>query len=84
MSFIYIASDGWRRMTNSFLPRFLHLNISPGTSLNWTRISAFLELSAFPALSIKGTPATSSLCMRRTMVAKVGVFELSGTVGSSL
>lgn len=31
--------------------------MSPGTSLNCTRTSAFLELSALPALRMKGTPA---------------------------
>lgn len=36
--------------------RSIHLNISPGTSLNWTRISAFLEFKAFPAFRMKGTP----------------------------
>jgi hypothetical protein len=40
-----------------------HLKISPGTSLNCTRISAFLESKALPAFMIKGTPAES-----RTMV----------------
>lgn len=95
VSFMYMASEGCRRITNSFLPCFLpkqwdslcnkglqvweteyvksnenkitqsqfkrskaiHLKMSPGTSLNWTRISAFLEFKAFPAFSIKGTPA---------------------------
>ncbi len=36
-----------------------HLKISPGTSLNCTRISAFLESKALPAFMIKGTPAAS-------------------------
>lgn len=93
-------------------PSALHLNMSPGTSLNWTLISAFLEFNAFPAFSMNGTPAKDgvgnenkergniaykfkkkfqgtipshlSLCIRRTTVEKVGVFEWSGTVGSSV
>jgi hypothetical protein len=39
------------------------LNISPGTSLNWTRISAFLEFNAFPAFSMKGTPEKQSMAI---------------------
>lgn len=95
-----MASEGCKRITNSFLPCFLpkqwgnsepskefiilpktkygvqnlptttyriiklcvlHLNMSPGTSLNWTLISAFLEFNAFPAFSIKGTPEENSV-----------------------
>uniref|UniRef100_A0A0A9CI73 Glucose-6-phosphate 1-dehydrogenase, cytoplasmic isoform n=1 Tax=Arundo donax TaxID=35708 RepID=A0A0A9CI73_ARUDO len=81
---MYIASDGWRRMTNSFLPCFLHLKMSPGTSLNCTRTSALLEFNALPALRMKGTPSHLSLCTRSTTDAKVGVLESFGTVGSSL
>jgi hypothetical protein len=35
------------------------LKISPGTSLNCTRISAFLESKALPAFMTNGTPAKS-------------------------
>jgi hypothetical protein len=35
----------------------IHLKMSPGTSLNCTRTSAFLEFNALPALRMKGTPA---------------------------
>lgn len=35
--------------------------MSPGTSLNWTLISAFLEFNAFPAFSMNGTPAKNGV-----------------------
>lgn len=48
MKFLYDSS----KMGN------LHLKISPGASLNCTRISAFRESKALPAFKMNGTPAT--------------------------
>ena len=41
--------------------------------ITWTRISARLLLSAFPAFNRKGTPAHRELLMNKAIAAKVGV-----------
>lgn len=43
-------------MHHELTSEYIHLKMSPGTSLNCTRISAFLEFNALPALRMKGTP----------------------------
>eukprot|EP00041_Stephanoeca_diplocostata_P026649 m.721534 g.721534 ORF g.721534 m.721534 type:complete len:207 (-) comp23014_c0_seq5:1122-1742(-) len=55
----------------------------PGTSLNWIRISALRSFSALPARMMNGTPSHRSLLILSTHVQNVGVFESSGTPGSS-
>lgn len=44
--------------------------------------SAFVSLRAFPALKMKGTPSHLRFLTNSTHVAKVGVFESSGTPAS--
>lgn len=68
--------------TYSRASRFPFANKGPRKIEKLKLASAFVSLRAFPALKMKGTPSHRRFLTNSTHVAKVGVFESSGTPAS--